>query len=307
VPLGDMHMHGDYVVDGGARQSDLDAEKPTASSGYFRAMGIPQIRGRDFADRDTASSERVAVVSRAVARAIDPSEEVLGRRVSLKTHPGPGDWLTIVGVVGDVKPWGPSQPTIGTIYQAYQQVQQPFFLSRMTYTVRTASDPERLIPAIRAALRAVDRDQPATSIVLMADVLDQATAEPAFQARLLTTFAALALALCIIGTYGVLTYAIVQRTHEIGVRLALGARAASLVWAVVRRTALLALVGVALGVAGAALATRLLTTFLFEVQPTDPVTFAAVALTIFAAAVGAGLVSSRRATRIDPLVALRHE
>ena len=117
----------------------------------------------------------------------------------------------------------------------------------------------------------------------------------------------LALALCIIGTYGVLTYAIVQRTQEIGIRLALGARAASLVWAVVRRTVLLALAGVGLGVAGAAFATRLLTTFLFEVQPGDPATFVAVALTIFSAAVAAGLVSARRATRIDPIVALRQE
>jgi putative ABC transport system permease protein len=270
-------------------------------------MGIPLVRGRDFDERDTAAGERVAIVSRAVARTIDRSENAIGRRVSLETHPRPQDWLTVVGIVGDVKPWGPSQPTIANIYRPYLQVQQTFFLRRMTYAVRTPSNAERLIPEIRAALRAVDRDQPATSIVLMDDVLDQATAEPAFQARLLTTFAVLALALCIIGTYGVLAYAIVQRTHEIGIRLALGARAASLVWAVVRRTVLLALAGVALGLTGAALATRMLTTFLFEVQPGDPATFVAVALTIFTAAVTAGLVSARRATRIDPLVALRHE
>jgi putative ABC transport system permease protein len=307
VPLGGMHMHGGYAIEGGAPRGDLDAERPTASGGYFRAMGIPLVRGRDFNDRDTGSSERVAIISRAVARAIDRSEDVIGRRVSLESNPDPQSWLTVVGVVGDVKAWGPSQPTIANIYRPYQQVQNTFFLNRMTYTVRTASDAPRLIPEIRAALRAVDRDQPATSIVLMEDVLDSAVAEPAFQARLLTTFAVLALALCIIGTYGVLTYAIVQRTHEIGIRLALGARAASLVWAVVRRTVLLALAGIGLGLAGAALATRLLTALLFEVEPGDPATFIAVTLTIFTAAVMAGLLSARRATRIDPLVALRHD
>jgi putative ABC transport system permease protein len=141
----------------------------------------------------------------------------------------------------------------------------------------------------------------------MAAVMSTATAEPRFQARLLGVFATLALLLALVGTYGLLAYSVAQRTHEIGVRMALGASRKAVLWLVLRRTLLLAGAGVAIGTAGALATTRVLAAFLFRTEPTDPVTFASVALTIMTAAVAAGLIPARRATRVDPLVALRHE
>ena len=307
LPLGTMHLKGDFRIEGLDVEPGIDVDKPAISEGYFRAMGIQLLRGRDFEPRDTASSLPVAIVSRSAARLIDPSGDATGKRVALRGNPRADEWLTIVGVVDDVKQWGPSQESRPAIYQHYQQVQQPMFLRHVSYVVRTSSEPLRAVPAIRAALRAVDRDQPATSIVLMDDLLASATAEPGFIARLLGAFASLAVVLALIGTYGVLAYSVAQRTHELGLRLALGARASAILWMVLRRTLLLTAAGVALGVVGAVLTTRFLGTFLFETTPTDPATFAAVTIAIFVAALAAGWVPARRATRVDPLVALRHE
>jgi putative ABC transport system permease protein len=249
----------------------------------------------------------VAIVSRTVARYLDPSEEVLGRRVSLRTPARAEDWLTIVGVVDDVRQFGPAQAARPAIYKSFEQVRQRFFLNHVSYVLKTSSDPRGTIPALRSALRDTDRNQAATSIALMDDIVFLATAEPRFHTRLLGTFAVLALILAAVGVYGVLAYSVAQRTHEIGVRIALGARATAVVWMVLRGTLWMGAAGVVLGSAAAFAATGLLTPFLFETTPTDLATFAAVAATMFAAALAAGAIPARRATRIDPLVALRHE
>jgi putative ABC transport system permease protein len=177
----------------------------------------------------------------------------------------------------------------------------------MTYVVRTHAEPLAVVPALRNVLRAVDQNQPATRIGLMSDVLDAATAEPGFYARLLGGFALLAVVLALVGTYGVIAYSVAQRTHEIGLRMALGARERSVLWLVIRRTLILGGSGVLIGAIGAWMATRLLETFLFEITPTDPATFTAVALSVFTAALLAGLIPGCRAIRIDPIAALRHE
>jgi ABC-type antimicrobial peptide transport system permease subunit len=177
----------------------------------------------------------------------------------------------------------------------------------MTYVVRTGSDPLGAVPSIRGVLRAVDKDQPASSIGLMSDTLDAATAEPEFNATLLGTFALLAVILALVGTYGVIAYSVAQRQHEIGLRMALGARTTAVVWLVIRRTLILGAAGVITGAAAAWFVTRLLETFLFEISPSDPATFTVVALSVFAAAVLAGVIPACRAARVDPLVALRHE
>jgi len=245
-----------------------------------------------------------------LARGFSPEaarRDALGKRVSLKTEPTPQDWLTVVGVVDDVKQLGPSQASHPAIYQPYLQVRQRFFLSHMTYVVRTVSEPLGAIPAIRNVLRTVDRDQPATSIGPIQDALDAATAEPEFYARLLGMFALLAVVLALVGTYGVIAYSVALRNHEIGLRMALGASDSSVVWLVIRRTLVLGATGVAVGTTAGWLVTRLLRSFLFETTPTDPATFAAGALIVFVAALLAGLIPARRATRVDPLVALRHE
>jgi putative ABC transport system permease protein len=306
-PLGTIHLNGDFTVEGRDGEAPFLVDKPAVSGGYFAAMGIRLVRGREFDSRDGATGAPVAIVSRTVARHLDPSEEVLGRRVTLQSRPRPDDWLTIVGVVDDVRQYGPSQAVRPAIYKPFEQVRQRFFLSHVSYVLRTASDPAGTIPALRSALRATDRNQAATSIALMDDVMFLATAEPRFHTRLLGTFAALALLLAVVGIYGVLAYSVAQRTHEIGVRMALGARPPAVIWMILRRTLWLGATGIALGTAGAAFTTRLLQPFLFEITPTDRPTFAAVALVMLAAALAASAIPARRATRIDPVVALRHE
>jgi len=304
-PLGTMHMSGDFAVEGRSAAPDFIVDKPAVSSGYFAAMGIRLVRGREFDSRDDGKGAPVAIVSRTVARYLDPSGDALGRRVGFGGRAN--DWMTVIGVVDDVRQWGPSQAARPAIYRPFQQVEQAFFLKHISYVLRTSSDPEALVPAIRSALRATDRNQAATSIALMDDVVFLATAEPRFQTRLLGTFAVLALILAVVGIYGVLAYSVAQRTHEIGVRMALGARPRAVIWMVLRRTLWLGAAGIALGTAGAAAATRLLQPFLFETEPTDTTTFAAVALGMLVAALAAGALPARRATHIDPLVALRHE
>ena len=198
------------------------------------------------------------------------------------------EWLTVVGVVDDIRQLGPTQKLHPAVYQPYLQVGNAGFLSGVTYVVRTASDPTGTAPALRDVLRSMDKDQPAAATGLMKDVVHGATATPAFYARLLGIFAVLALALALVGTYGVIAYSVAQRSHEIGLRMALGAQDSRVVSMVLLRTGRLALAGVVIGGAAAWAATGFLQTLLFEITPTDPATFAAVTLAIFTAAMLAG-------------------
>ena len=306
-PLGTALIVGDFHIEGRPDPKDLTmVDKPAVSPAYFTTMGIRLLRGRDFTDRDDGRAPGVAIVSRSVAR-LFPAEDVLGKRVTLQTVPGPADWLTIVGVVDDVKQSGLAEPLHAAVYRPYRQVSHPFLLGYMTYVVRAASDPAGAAPAMREALRQVDRNQPTGAIVSMADVLQRSTADPRFQSRLLGTFAVVALLLAALGTYSVLAYSVAQRTYEIGIRIALGARRSAVLWMILRRTAGLAALGVAVGSAGAVAATRVLAAALFEIKPGDPATFAVVAMVIMAAALAAGLVPALRATRVDPLTAIRQD
>jgi putative ABC transport system permease protein len=270
-------------------------------------MGIRLQSGRYFTAQDTATAPGVAVVSQTVARRLWPGENPVGKRISMEDHPKAGDWLTIVGVVDDIQQMDLRKKPSATVYQPYVQVHGLFFLSHMSFVVRTASNPDSIAPAMRAVLREVDRDQPAQSIASMEDVLGATIAEPRFQGRLLAAFSFLALVLSVIGIYGVLAYQVTERTHEIGIRMALGAERNAVLGMVLWRTLVLAGVGIALGTAGALGMTRLLEKFLFEVKPTDPAVFGLVALVLAGAALVAGLVPARRATRVDPVVALRYE
>jgi putative ABC transport system permease protein len=225
----------------------------------------------------------------------------------MESRPKPQDWLTIVGVVDDVRQEGLTSGPSPAIYRPYLQVTHPFFLSHMTYALRTASHPTLLAPAMRAALQGIDPDQPVQSIATMQDVIAGVTSEPRFRMRLLGAFSIMALLLAAIGIYGVLACSVTERTHEIGIRIALGADPGDVMRMVLRRTLVLAGTGVALGMAGAAAVTRVLETFLFEVRPTDPGTFAAVVALLVAVTLMAGLLPARRASTLDPLVALRHE
>ena len=269
------------------------------SSALARVMGLRLIRGQWLVDNEPTA----AINERLSAREF-PGQDPIGRRIRLDEN---APFLTIVGIVDDVKQMGPSGKSHPAIYQPYLQVHQRFLLSHMTYVIRTGSDPLGAVPSIRAVLRAVDKDQPAISVGLMSDTLDAATAEPEFNATLLGAFALLAVILALVGTYGVIAYSVAQRQHEIGLRMALGARATVVMWLVIRRTLILGAAGVIIGAAAAWFVTRLLETFLFEISPGDPATFTVVAGSVFAAALLAGVIPACRAARVDPLVALRHE
>jgi ABC-type antimicrobial peptide transport system permease subunit len=248
----------------------------------------------------------VVLVTQSVARTLWPGEDPLGKRISMEDDPKPQDWLTIVGVVDDVRQQSLTGQPHRAIYQPYQQVRQPFFLSHMTFVVRTAEKPESVASAMRGVLQEVDRSQP-VQLASMTDVISTTTAEPLFQARLISIFSLLALFLSAIGIYGVLAYAVMERTREIGIRMAFGAEKSDITRMILKRSSLLVSAGIVLGVAGALGVTRVLAKFLFDVKPTDPATFVVVASLLGAVALLAGLVPAWRATRVDPLVALRFE
>jgi putative ABC transport system permease protein len=299
-----MGMRGSLHLENGG---DFLVEKQVIAPGYFRALGIRLLRGRELNDRDAAGGAGAIVIGQAVAKALWPGEEPLGRRVTLQDRPKPQDWLTVVGVVDDIRQTHVTIKPGQTVYIPYTQTDNAGWLSRMTFAVRTAGDPAGMAPAMRAALRDVDPDQPIETLATMQDLVARTTADPLFQARLLSAFSVLALLLAAIGVYGVLAHAVAARTHEIGVRMALGAERRDVLRMVLMRTAAIAAVGVGVGTAGALAATRVLTTMLFEVTPTDGATFVGVALVLIVVSLAAGWIPARRATRVDPLVALRYE
>jgi predicted permease len=282
--------------------------------GYFEAMRVPLLRGRDFSDRDVNGQTRVALVSRSMAERHWPGEEAVGKRIA---YAGIGrgenqtpEWIEVVGVVGDVKHRGldlESKPEI------YVPVYQPLFSTRPTpplslyVAVRAKGDPAALAPALRREVAAVDPEQPLANVRTMEERLAESVAQRRFNMTLLGVFACVALLLAGVGVYGVMAYAVARRTHEIGVRVALGAQRGDVVRLVLRQGMWLALAGVGVGVAGAYAATRLMTGLLYGVSPTDPLTFVGVSALLTAAALLACLVPARRATRVDPMVALRYE
>jgi putative ABC transport system permease protein len=282
-------------------------DKPAISPEYFRAMGIRLLSGRVFTERDSGSAPRVVVISQSVARTVWPGDNPVGKRIAMEEHPTPQDWLTIVGVVDDVRQQSLTERLHPAIYQPYQQVTGLFSLGHMNFVLRTAANPQHVASAMRGVIQEVDRSQPAPAIATMTDLIATTTAEPWFQARLISIFSVLALLLSAIGVYGVLAYSVTERTREIGIRMALGAEKSDITGMIAKRSLILVTMGVALGVAGALAVTRVLAKFLFDVKPTDPATFLTVAALLAAVALLAGLLPARRATRVDPLVALRWE
>ena len=307
-PLGGLLTKGDFRLEGGRRlPQHYMVDKLCVSSAYFRAMGIGLFKGRVFTEADNAAATGVVIVSQSVAQTLWPDEDPIGKRVSEEDHPKPEDWLTIVGVVNDVRQMSLAEKPDPALYFPYAQVRYTSWLSRMTFTLRTASNPQQLAGAMRAALHAVDPDQPVVAMSTMQEMIAASTAEPRFQTRLLGTFSLLALLLSAVGIYSVLAYSVAQRTKEIGIRVALGAEGRDVLAMIVRRTLVLAAGGVALGALGALAVTRVLAGFLFEVTPTDPATFVTVAALLTSVALLAGLIPARRATKVDPMVALRYE
>ena len=269
--------------------------------GYLRTLGIPLLKGRDFTERDSLGTPLVALINRAMAQKFWPNEDPVGARISSDGK----QWATIQGVVGDVHQKNLGADPYPEVYLSY--LQDPFAWPYLTLLVHTSTDPTTLVGSIRSAIWTVEKDLPISSITTLEEIRSHSIAQPRLTALLLTVFAALALVLASVGIYGVMAFSVTQRTHEIGLRMALGAGRTSVLRMVVGQAMIFAASGVALGLAGAFPLTRVLMKFLWGVRPTDPGTFAGVALLLVAVALLASYVPARRATKVDPMVALRYE
>jgi predicted permease len=280
------------------------ADWHAASPGYFQAMGIRLARGRVFADSDRENTPQVAVISEGMARRYWPDEEPIGKRLRIGTPEMGLPWFTVVGVVGDTKPYGLEASTPAELYLSCLQLGS---WVDMSLVVRTASNPLGVAAAVRDQVLALDKEMVVGDLQTMEQRLGGTLAGRRTNMLILGIFAGLALVLATVGIYGVMSYSVAQRTQEIGVRVALGARPADVLRLVVRQGMTLVLVGVGVGLAGSIAFTRLLRSMLFEVTPTDLVTFAGVSLLLTAVALLACFIPARRATKVDPMVALRYE
>ncbi|MGA2630732.1 MAG: FtsX-like permease family protein, partial [Terriglobia bacterium] len=284
------------------------------SPDYFRTMGIPLLSGRELLTGESARSALVGVVNRSMAQKYWPDENPIGktiiayRAVVVSTPKGSSvDFrpheLEIVGIVGDVRQLGLDAPPDPELFVPYTQWPS----NEMALVLRTASEPFSLIPIVKKEIWRVDPDQPVTDIKTMDELVSTEAAGRRFVLQLIGAFASIAIVLAAVGIYGVVSYGTRQRTHEIGIRMALGARGRQIVWLVVGQNAQWLLIGITTGVASALALTRLLAAYLYAVRPTDATTFIVVALVLAGVACFACYVPARRATKVDPLVALRYE
>jgi putative ABC transport system permease protein len=278
-----------------------DAEARIVSPDYFRALQIPLRRGRLFDSHDAKGTPEVAVISETLARRFFPNEDPIGKRITL--HTVLEEWSTIVGVVGDVKGSALTAEPYPQIYGSY--LQSP---SRsMTLIVRTTGDPLAITGSVREQVRSLDSEQPLYNLRSLGQVLSSSIARPRFNLLLITILAGVALLLAAIGIYGVIAYSVTQRTHEIGVRIALGATHGDVIRLVVRHGILLAAAGLGIGLLTAIALTRAMATLLYGISATDPATFLGVALVLGGIAFVASYIPARRAARVDPVIALRYE
>ncbi|HSB09291.1 MAG TPA: ABC transporter permease [Blastocatellia bacterium] len=272
---------------------------------YFRTMGIPILRGRDIAERDDKKSTPVIVVNDTFAQKFFPGEDPIGKHIKpgIGTDDSPSVWREIVGVVGSVSHLSLSADPDPEYYVPHAQM--PF--DSMTIVARTEGDPRSLISAVRSEVRALDGDLPVYNFKTLEEYVAGSVAQPRFNTLLLAIFAGIALVLTAVGLYGVMSYSVTQRTHEIGIRMALGAGGHDVLKMVVRQGMTLTLVGMGAGLAGAYFLTRFMESLLFGVSATDPITFIGISVVLAGVALGACFVPARRATRVDPMIALRYE
>jgi putative ABC transport system permease protein len=273
----------------------------TATQGLFQSLRIPLVRGRYFTEHDNQDSKPVAIVSEGFAHRFFPNQEVLGKRIK---HSGPNsgeEWMEIVGVVGNVKYLGLTVDTDPAYYMPFGQT----YYSRMFLVVRSSGDAARLAALLRQEIQSIDHGVTLAQIGTMEQALRLSVSQPRFDTMLLALFAGIALLLAAVGIYGLISYSVAQRTHEIGVRMALGAEQADVVRMIVGQGLLLAVIGMGLGLGCAFALTHLLRTMLFGIGIQDPVTFAAAPLGMMIVVLLATSLPARRATRISPVVAFR--
>lgn len=281
------------------------AERPlfniqTFEPGYVETLRVPLLAGREFSERDDAQAPKVVMVNQTLVRRFWPNENPIGKHILVGRGPALSE---VVGVLGDVRNASLAANVSPEIYLPFPQL--PW--ASMNLVARTAGDPHTLIAALRGSVLTVDREQPVTAVASMDEVMEQAAAQPRFTAWLLSALAAMALLLAVVGIYGAIAYSVAKRTQEMGVRLAMGANRADIVWLVLRQGMVLALSGTAVGLAASLELTRLLESQLYRVSVTDPITFAGCAVVFMAVAALASYLPARRAMRLDPMAALRWE
>jgi putative ABC transport system permease protein len=272
---------------------------------YLTTLGIPLLRGRSFTEADNETAPLAGMISAMVARRFFSNEDPIGRRFMFG-HPSatnPSKWYTIVGVVGDTKLYGLANPARLEVYVPYRQNPR----SAMDLLVKSGADPAALTSAIRVAVHSIDKDQPIFAIVTMNELVSDSVATRRMTLVLLGLFSALALILGAIGIYGVISYSVAQRTHEIGIRMALGAPRGDVFRLVVGQGLKLAGIGIAIGIVAAFGLARMMSSLLFGVSATDFETFAGVAILLVLVALLASYLPARRAMRVDPIVALKYE
>lgn len=308
LPLVVNGMNFTFSVEGQSAPGDMKlpfAVYRTVSPDYFNAMGIPLQRGRFFHAHDSHDSQPVVVVNRRLAEQFWPNEDPIGKRLKVGPVDSTNQWLTIAGVVGDARQTSIYDQKM-EFYVPYMQEYRAFMAPR-DLVVRTKADASSIAAAVRQEVWKVDKDQPISNVRTMDEVFAAAISQERFQTLLLGMFAALALVLACVGLYGVISYSVAQRTHEIGVRMALGAQPIDVLKLVIRQGMFLTIAGLVVGIAAGAMVTRVLSDMLFGVTARDPLTFIGAPLLLLMVAFLACYIPARRATRIDPLVALRYE
>jgi putative ABC transport system permease protein len=281
---------------------DYNADIRVSTTGYFHAMGIPLLKGRNFTEQDAHSSSQVAVVNETLARTVFPGQDPIGKYI-LDFGPAK-DKLQIVGVVGNVRHLGLESDPRPEVYLPFGQAHWPSVF--MVVRAKT-SDPLALTSGVQNAVWSVNKDIPLSNLRTMQDVIARSVVRRRFTTLLLAIFAGLAMLLAAVGLYGVMSYTVAQRTHEIGIRMALGAQKADVLKLVVRQGMSLVTLGVVLGIVASVAATRLMSGLLFGVSATDPAVFGGIAALLASVALAANYVPARRATEVDPMVALRYE
>jgi putative ABC transport system permease protein len=308
VPMTGGGAGSNFVVEGKPLPPaghELFGRIRSITPGYLQAIGIPLRSGRYFTAQDDEKAQRVAIVNERLAQQFFPGEDPIGKRLKWSRDPqASAPWMTIVGIIGDVKTWGLASPAAPEMYAPFAQEPR----QAATLVIRTAgADPVTVASAMRAEVRALDRDQPVTAVETMRRIVEESMTISRLMTVLMAIFASIALAMAAMGIYGVISYSVAQRTHEVGIRMALGAGAGNVVRLILKQALWTVGIGVAIGVPGAAAVTTLLQFLLYGVGARDPLTFAAGALLLAIVGALASYLPARRATRVDPVIALRCE
>ncbi|MGC2719021.1 MAG: ABC transporter permease, partial [Candidatus Acidiferrales bacterium] len=315
LPLDGDEWGWGYLVAGKPAPAPQDVPSAVyrvAAPGYFETMRIPMLKGRAIEPSDTMGAPHVAVVNEKFAQDVWPNEDPIGKQITFNTATDEHDWMTVVGVARNVVQSDWAAPIAPEIYSA--ALQNKKFLgeansasSYLTLVVRTSGEPSDTANAVKSTVWSFDKNLPISEVVTMDGVISAANAEPRFEMSLLGVFAGVALALAAVGVYGMMSYSVSRRTHEIGIRISLGASRGQVLLLILRQGLVLAAVGLGIGVIGALLLSRLMAGLLYGVQPTDPITFVGVGALLLMVAGAAAYVPARRAMRVDPIVALRYE